>query len=346
MGAGIAAVFLRHKIPVVVYDNAPNAKQFVEKNLRGEFAPSRFDTTRQSSEAEPIVPAEYRITDNLSDLSDCTLVIESVVELQSVKQELLSRLETVVSAECVIGSNTSTIPVSILAGSLKNPSRFCGIHFLHPVRHRQLTEIIRADQSAESTLVLADSILRSVGQIPLWVRDCPGFVVNRLLNPYINEGLILLQSGVDMDRIDSAAANFGMAWGPIKTIDEIGIDTTFNAGRVLYAAFPDRITVSPILVTMYKSKCWGVKSGQGFRVWNGQAQNPKAIKWRQWIDGDGKMSESEIARRLIRPMWEEGRRIITEKIVDSPESVRIAACEGLAFPQKYGEVFLKESFDL
>jgi 3-hydroxyacyl-CoA dehydrogenase/enoyl-CoA hydratase/3-hydroxybutyryl-CoA epimerase/3-hydroxyacyl-CoA dehydrogenase/enoyl-CoA hydratase/3-hydroxybutyryl-CoA epimerase/enoyl-CoA isomerase len=360
MGAGIAAAFRRKDVPVVVYDIAPGGREMVERNLlREEVSGGEF-------------------TDQLSDLSGCNVVIESVVEKIDVKQELLKAVEDVVTSDCLIGSNTSTIPISRLASVLQRPDRFCGIHFLHPVRNRKLTEIVCGDQAAPATLDQADAVLKSVDQTPLWVKDCPGFVVNRLLQPYLNEALILLQEGVDMDRIDNAAVNFGMAWGPVKTMDEIGIDTTFNAGRVLYDAFPDRITVSPIIVSLYKSKCWGVKSGQGFRIWDGCEAarasgggyvsetagfgathfqsgtdlvgcdpNPKAQKWKMWVEQDNNpMPEKEIVERLIRPMWEEGRRILADGIVESAEKIRIAACDGLAFPAKYGYLFEQPDFQL
>lgn len=329
MGAGIAAAFRRKDVPVVVYDIAPGGREMVERNLL----------------REEVSGAEF--TDQLSDLSGCNVVIESVVEKIDVKQELLKAVEDVVSPSCLIGSNTSTIPISRLASVLQRPDRFCGIHFLHPVRYRQLTEIVCGEQTAPATLDQADAVLKSVDQTPLWVKDCPGFVVNRLLQPYLNEALILLQEGVDMDRIDNAAVNFGMAWGPVKTMDEIGIDTTFNAGRVLYEAFPDRITVSPIIVSLYKSKCLGVKSGQGFRVWDGCEPNPKAQKWKMWVEQDNNpMPEKEIVERLIRPMWEEGRRILADGIVESAEKIRIAACDGLAFPARYGYLFEQPDFQL
>ena len=328
MGAGIAAAFRRKDVPVVVYDIAPGGREMVERNLL----------------REEVSGAEF--TDQLSDLSGCNVVIESVVEKIDVKQELLKAVEDVVSPSCLIGSNTSTIPISRLASVLQRPDRFCGIHFLHPVRNRKLTEIVCGEQTAPATLDQADAVLKSVDQTPLWVKDCPGFVVNRLLQPYLNEALVLLQEGVDMDRIDNAAVNFGMAWGPVKTMDEIGIDTTFNAGKVLYEAFPDRITVSPIIVSLYKSKCLGVKSGQGFRVWDGSEPNPKAQKWKMWVEKDNPMPEQEIVERLIRPMWEEGRRILADGIVESAEKIRIAACDGLAFPARFGYLFEQPDFQL
>lgn len=328
MGAGIAAAFLRKNVPVIVYDIAPNAREMVERNLR----------------REDVSGAAF--TDTLSDLSSCRLIIESVIEKAEVKQALLQQVEALVSPDCIIGTNTSTIPIGSLSPVLKKPDRFCGIHFLHPVKNRKLTELVRGWQTAESTLIQVDEILKQIGQIPLWVQDCPGFVVNRLLQPYLNHALVLLQEGASMEQIDQAAVNFGMAWGPIKTMDEIGIDTTFNAGRVLYSAFPDRISVSPILVSMYKSKCWGVKSGQGFRVWDGSPRNGKAEKWKMWVEEKKFFSEKEIILRLIRPMWEEGQRILEEKIVDSPAKIRIAACDGLAFPKEKGKIFTFSNFQL
>ena len=340
MGTAIAAVFLRAGVSVLIYDNAPDFQTRTATLLWEQYLPSRFDPANRSNAlTHPDGPCPWqesgfvRLTDQLSDLADCELVIESIVEKIDVKEDLYRRLEPILQPDCLVGTNTSTIPLSALDSAWQNPDRFCGIHFLHPVRHRQLTEIVQGPKSSLKTVQLAASIMRAVGQRPLPVRSCPGFVVNRLLHPYINEGLKLLKEGADMDEIDEAAVEFGMAWGPIKTMDEIGIDVVLNSGKVLFEAFPDRIDVSPILISLYKSKCWGVKSGQGFRIYDGSERNKKSLDWRRWIEKTQDFDKAEIARRLIAPMVEEGRRILAEGIVDSSEQIETAVCDGLAFPR-------------
>ena len=347
MGTAIAAVFLRSGVPVLIYDNAPDFQIRTQSLLWEQYLPSRFDLSNNpdslAHSAEPCpwqTSGLVQLTNRLTDLADSDLVIESIVEIVEVKEDLYRQLEPIIKPDCLVGTNTSTIPLSVLDSVWTRPERFCGIHFLHPVRHRQLTEIIQGPKSDPQTVQLAASVMRQVGQRPLPVRSCPGFVVNRLLHPYINEGLKLLKEGVDMDQIDQAAVEFGMAWGPIKTMDEIGIDVVLNSGRVLYEAFPERIDVSPILVSLYKSKCWGVKSGQGFRVYDGSERKKKALDWQRWIEKTRDFTNEEIVSRLIGPMVQEGRRILAEGIVDSPDQIETAVCDGLAFPRSKGP-FLK-----
>ncbi len=165
-------------------------------------------------------------------------MIEAVVENPEVKKQIFARLEPQLREDAILASNTSTIPITHLAEGLKRPEQFCGIHFFNPVRKMPLVEVIRGRQTSDETVATAVAYAKSIGKSPIVVNDGPGFLVNRLLLPYMNEAIELLLDGVEISAIDSAARNFGMPMGPIALFDVVGLDTAFYAGRVMYDAFP------------------------------------------------------------------------------------------------------------
>src|SRR5690606_29765708 len=153
------------------------------------------------------------------------LVIEAVVERLDVKREVFARLEPRLSDEAILASNTSTIPISRLAEGLKRPDRFLGIHFFNPVRRMKLVEIIRGEQTGDEAVASAVADSGRIGRAPIVVKDGPGFLVTRLLLPYMNESLGLLAEGVSIDDVEKAAKRFGMPMGPITLFDMVGLDT-------------------------------------------------------------------------------------------------------------------------
>ena len=174
-----------------------------------------------------------------AEFGQCDLVIEAIIENPEVKQELYARLEPLLTDGAILASNTSTIPITRLAEGLKQPERFCGIHFFNPVRKMPLVEVIRGAKTSDETIATAVAYAKSIGKSPIVVNDGPGFLVNRLLLPYMNEALELLREGVEIKAIERAAKDFGMPMGPITLYDVVGLDTCYYAGRVMYEAFPD-----------------------------------------------------------------------------------------------------------
>ena len=175
------------------------------------------------------------------ELARADLLIEAVVEILEIKRQVLARIEPRLRPETVLASNTSTIPISKLAEGLKNPERLCGIHFFNPVRKMPLVEVIRGRQTSDETIATAVAYAKSIGKSPVVVSDGPGFLVNRLLLPYMTEAVELLLDGVEPKAVERAAREFGMPMGPLLLYDVIGLDTAFYAGAVMYEAFPDRI---------------------------------------------------------------------------------------------------------
>jgi 3-hydroxyacyl-CoA dehydrogenase len=227
---------------------------------------------------------------------------------------------------------------------LPDPSRFCGMHFLHPVRERRLVEIVRGPQTSKTTIAAAREHVRRIGRMSIVVEDGPGFLVNRLLFPYLGEALELLRAGVPAGVIEDAAAEFGMAIGPLRLMDEIGLDTTLQAGWVLAAAFPERIISSPLLVTLVKAGHLGQKSGKGFFAYDDPSRLPSSgnldaeteRRLGRWIETSGKPPSAPIAHQLVLPMLLEATRMLEEGKIDDARHVDVAMLFGLGFPAEKG----------
>src|SRR5439155_16745663 len=164
----------------------------------------------------------------------------------------------------ILASNTSTISITRMAGAWKNPAQFAGLHFFNPVDRMQLVEVIRGEKTNDQTVVTLVAHAKRIGKSPIVVRDCPGFLVNRILFPYINEALALLEEGADPRAIDKAATDFGMPMGPITLNDLVGLDTALYAGNVVNAAFAERAKSTKILDDLVAAGRLGQKSGAGF----------------------------------------------------------------------------------
>ena len=265
------------------------------------------------------------------------LVIEAVVENADVKRQIFARLEPQLRPDAVLASNTSTIPITKLAADLARPDQFCGIHFFNPVRKMQLVEVIRGEQTSDTTVATAVAFAKSVGKLPIVVHDGPGFLVNRLLFPYMNEALELLSAGVPIADIERAAKSFGMPMGPITLYDMVGIDTAYYAGRTMWEAFPDRTVASPIIPALIKAGRLGQKNGLGFFSYRNKKHRPEpdaAVDelLAPYLHEPRSMPLDEITLRLFLPMLLEATRVLADKIVRNVRDIDFGLIFGLGFP--------------
>lgn len=352
MGAGIAAAAVRKKLPVTINDAMPAA---LEKGVRGILEEVSFDKTLKGPsgpkmlENAPLVNA----TTVDSEFGRCDLVIEAVIENPDVKKKLYAQIEPQLGPGAILASNTSTIPISRLAEGLKHPDRFCGIHFFNPVRQMPLVEVIRGAKTSDETVATAVAYAKSIGKSPIVVNDGPGFLVNRLLLPYMNEALELMLDGAEMAQIEKAATRFGMPMGPLTLYDVVGIDTAFYAGHVMYEAFPDRVVNSPVLAAMVEHKRLGQKTGAGFYKYAGSKKGKGEVDPTvETILGplrrkQEKFNTEQIQNRLFLPMVLEASRILDEKIVRDPRDVDLGLIFGTGFPPfKGGLLFWADSIGL
>jgi len=341
MGVSIAAAHLAHEMPVVVTDADETVLAALIDRIAAELAQQTGATL---DNAMSTVARLARATASDREVAACDLVLETVVESLSVKRAVYRRLEPRLRPDALLATNTSTIPVSRLSEGLARPSRFCGLHFFHPVRHRSLVEVVRGERTGDAATVAAARHARSIGKMPIVVRDGPGFAVNRLLVRYLSEALEMLLEGATIAQIEEAATWFGMAMGPLRAIDEIGMETTLLAGRQLWDAFPERIAPSPLVVTMVKRGRLGRKSGRGFfaydrpTAWDGPGEPDPTVEQliAQWAGAPKPLCREEMAARLILPMVVEATLLLEERKVCDPRDVDLAVVFGLGFPARRG----------
>jgi 3-hydroxyacyl-CoA dehydrogenase/enoyl-CoA hydratase/carnithine racemase len=340
MGGGIAASHLRAGFQVTLVDVRDVALAASVATILDEAAWDR--ATRRADPARAVALAgRLHTATRMAAVADADLVIESVLERADVKRQVLTEIERTVAADAIIATNTSTNPIAKLAESLRDPARFCGIHFFNPVRRMTLVEVVRGPATSDATVAAAVAHVKRLGKCPVVVRDSPGFLVNRILMPYLHEAVEMLREGVDQQRIDRVARGFGMPMGPLELYDMIGLDTAFYAGLVLNDAYGDRIDASPLIPALVKSGRLGRKSGAGFyryrpdggqrarieRADEGVAQliEPYRLPARETPD-------ATIADRLLLPMLLEALRTLDEQIVRDGRDVDLAVIHALGFP--------------
>ncbi len=336
MGSGISAAHVKRDVATAMMDADEKA---LAKGVRSVFDEVSYNRRSQGLDVQRTLQAAplLQSTGHLVDLASADLVIEAVVENADVKRKIYEQLEPVLRSDAILASNTSTIPISGLAEKLRHPERFCGLHFFNPVRRMQLVEVIRGRKTSDQTVATVVAHAKRIGKLPIVVQDGPGFLVNRLLLPYLNEALHLLSEGVSMTEIDRAAKAYGMPMGPIALYDMVGIDTAFYAGRTMWEAFPDRVSPSPILPALMRNQRLGQKSGRGFFSYQnrrGTAERDPELDpiLASYCQPPKPMPQAELIDRLILPMLLEATRVLAEHLVRDPRDIDFGLIYGLGFP--------------
>jgi 3-hydroxyacyl-CoA dehydrogenase/enoyl-CoA hydratase/3-hydroxybutyryl-CoA epimerase len=257
-------------------------------------------------------------------VSEADLIIEAIFEDAQAKKELYATLEPAMKAGAVLASNTSSIRLEELRTGLEHPERFIGLHFFNPVAKLPLVEVVRCDDTAQEVLDIGFAFVKAIGKVPLECRSSPGFVVNRILAPYMAEAMYLAESGVPLPAIDRAAEDFGMPMGPVELLDTVGLDVALHVSEVLGAAF-DKAVPSQ-LSQMVEKKQLGRKSGQGFYAWeDGKAVKPQAEEnAKGGVPGD-------IGDRLILAMVNEAVACLHEGVVNDADLLDAGVIFGTGF---------------
>jgi 3-hydroxyacyl-CoA dehydrogenase / enoyl-CoA hydratase / 3-hydroxybutyryl-CoA epimerase len=254
-----------------------------------------------------------------------------------VKKSVLREAEQVVSPETILTTNTSSLSVTEMQEALERPANFAGMHFFNPVHRMPLIEVIRgAGTSDEAVATVFDLTLR-LGKTPVVVKDGPGFLVNRILTPYLNEAGYLLAEGASIAEVDEALLDFGMPMGPFRLLDEVGLDIARHAGATMHEAFGDRLAPAPALQALEGSDRLGRKNEKGFYVYEkGREQHPDPSIYEELEEVAGserrELGAVDIRDRCIMPMINEAARILQEGIARSPGDVDLAMITGTGFP--------------
>ena len=276
MGSGIAQVFAQSGFKTVIYDLAAGAldksKAGITKNL--DRAVSKGKMTAEDRDA---TLGRLTWTSNLADLTESDLVVEAIIEKLETKLQTWKQLDELCRPTTIFASNTSSLPITQLAGGVSHPERFIGMHFMNPVPVMQLVEIIRGYMTSDEVYQTIFDLSKTLGKVPVTVEDSPGFISNRILMPMINEAIFCLYEGIatkeDIDTVMKLGMNHPM--GPLTLADFIGLDTCLFIMEVLYRDFADsKYRPCPLLRKMVQAGQLGRKTGAGFYTYDAA---PKAV---------------------------------------------------------------------
>src|SRR5205807_2524444 len=301
------------------------------------------------------------------ELRDVQFIIEAASEKIDIKKEIFRELSMQAGPKTIIATNTSALPVSELARCTVSPDRVIGLHFFNPVSRMKLVEVVVARETSDDTKEHALAFVRQIGKLPVVVRDSPGFLVNRVLFPYLLDAAELFEAGLEADKVDNALVKWGMPMGPLRLIDEIGVDIAIDIGDTLEKAYGRRDHVSAVLLWLRDGQMLGRKSGAGFYKYEGKAQTPNdsLTQWRRALHGEPegaegpnippdrhrdprlRLNEEALAHRLVFLMVNEAARCVEEKVVDSPEDADYGMILGTGFaPFRGGPLRFAEHFGL
>lgn len=336
MGGGIAQVLAFNSIPCRLKDIGHEQVAGALAHARGLFdgvVKRKTLSRRDADQRMDLISGglDYR------GFSRVDLVVEAVVERLDVKRAVFAELEAGVRDDCVLATNTSSLPVTEIARDVRRPERVCGMHFFNPVHRMPLVEVVRAARTSDETVATVYALAKRLGKTPVVVADGPGFLVNRILSPYLNEAGHLLGEGLTVEAIDAAARAFGMPMGPLRLIDEIGIDVARHAGQTMHHALGDRLEPAPTLVALGNTNRLGRKGGRGFYLYQGGRQaGVDAEIYRDLGNAirpaATRPTREEIEERLVLVMINEAARALEDGIVADPGDVDLGMIMGTGFP--------------
>jgi len=324
MGAGIAQWSAARGYPTLLKDVAPAA---LAKGLK-----SAEKIFQDGVKRKKLTPAEAtagldRITATSDDvpLQNVDLVIEAALEKLDVKQAIFRQLESRAAPHTVLATNTSALSIDAIASGLADPGRVVGIHYFNPVHRMQLVEIVRGPRTSPAALDTALSYVKAIGKLPVLVKDSPGFLVNRILLPYMVEAVRLFAEGVAPERLDRVMLDFGMPMGPARLCDEVGLDVAQHVAVDLQNRLAKPVPINDTLAKMIARGWLGKKSGTGFYVFpseKGAKEQPNPALAEFQSPGLGaKQDDATLLDRMVLVMINEAARVLEEGVVAAPEDV-------------------------
>lgn len=268
MGCGIAQVAVQNGFQVVLYDSDPEKKQAgpatIKKNL--ERLVSKGELAQESAHAS--ISRIFNI-ESLEELQDSFLIIEAVIEDRDEKNKLFKQLSVSCNDQAILASNTSSIPITEIASNTSHPENVIGLHFMNPVPLMPGVEIIRGLKTSEDTYHKTQKFVRNLLKEPIYSSDRAGFVINRMLMPFINEAIMIVEEGTSaIEDVDNGAIHcLNHSMGPLILSDLIGNDTTHHILTVLENELGERFKPAPLLTRLVEAGFYGNKCGAGFYLW-------------------------------------------------------------------------------
>ena len=316
MGGDIAAWCALRGFYVTLQDREPKYLSDAIKRAHTLFAKKLKTNHERSAALDRFIP-----DCNGYGVAKADIIIEAIYEDKSAKQAIYADIEPRMKEGAILATNTSSIPLESLAETLQDPKRLIGIHFFNPVSMMPLVEIVKTELSSKKTIQQAIAFTLHIGKLPLPVKSSPGFLVNRILMPYLVEAITLFEEGISPEAIDKAALDFGMPMGPVELADTVGIDICYSVAKNLAGAFGSKV---PEGLEQYIHKNnLGKKTGRGFYRY----KKGKPIKNRDADLGDQKMIQNRLVFRLLN----EAAACIDEKIVDNKDLLDAGIIFGTGF---------------
>jgi 3-hydroxyacyl-CoA dehydrogenase/enoyl-CoA hydratase/3-hydroxybutyryl-CoA epimerase len=332
MGSGIAQWLAARGMDVLLRDVETGqlarglqraAKLFSEARRRGLLS-----AAEAQAGMDRIVPAEVPV-----EMKSVDLVVEAAVEKVELKKRIFADLEERTRPETLLATNTSALSVTEISRTLRHPERVVGLHFFNPVHRMKLVEVVRGERTSDTTTETAVAFVQRIGKFPVVVRDRPGFLVNRILLPYLLEAVGLFEGGADVAALDESMLEFGMPMGPLRLLDEVGLDVASDVAQTLSSAFPDRMLMPEIFPELLGAKIQGRKGGEGFYTYQKGRDarvNPTVLELRTRVD-KASLTQEELQKRMVLLMINEAAMCLEERIVEDPQDVDFAMIMGTGF---------------
>ena len=345
MGGGIAWLFANKDLSVRIKDITQEAIAIGYKQISKVFY--QLKKIRKLTQAQ-IDLKTSRVTTGLdfTGFNSAEIIVEAVVENLEVKKKILAQAEGMVKDDAIIVSNTSSLSISKMASALKNPERFAGMHFFNPVNRMPLIEVIYGEKTSDETIANVVILAKRLGKTAIVVKDVPGFLVNRILLPYMNEAAYLLQEGANLKQVDVLIEKFGMPMGPFTLADVVGIDVGVKVAQSLEEGYGERMRVADLLQEIYQNNkdLLGKKSGKGFYNYSVKSEVNNDIyaivaKVRKEKNiAQTYISKDEIIDRCILTMVNEAAKCLEEGVVENAKYLDMAMIMGAGFPAFRGGV--------
>jgi 3-hydroxyacyl-CoA dehydrogenase/enoyl-CoA hydratase/3-hydroxybutyryl-CoA epimerase len=343
MGAGIAGALAKSGHQVIVKDTSDASLDRGRAHVSKELTKLRY---LSSFERAAIGNRIDWIQFTSPTIARTQIAIEAVFEDMSLKKKIFADLTERLPKDCIVATNTSSLSVSEMATAIPSPDRFVGMHFFNPVERMPLVEIIRGKETSDDTVARVAALTTEMGKFPIVVQDVPGFLVNRILIPYLNEAVYLLEEGHSIAEIDQAALRFGMPMGPIRLLDEVGLDVAAHVSKVMVAGYGERMAVPPFAEKLLGLDRKGRKNGRGFYDHAGKQATP----WSGLADAlslprvpTTQRTQEELADRLTLHLVNEAMKCLNEGVAGTDENlagkqIDLGTVMGIGFPPFRGGV--------
>lgn len=332
MGAEIAQVITYAGLPVILRDVN---QDLVDRGLQKirEVYKKRVEKGKMSADEMEKKMSLVSGATSLDALKEVDIVIEAVPEKMELKKKVFQEVESILSPSAILATNTSALSISELAAATKRPAKVIGMHFFYPAHVMKLVEVIPGLATDEETVTDVMSFTESLRKIPVKVNECAGFLVNRILMPYLNEAAFCLQEGsATIEEVDKAAVQFGLPMGPFTLVDNLGLDICYDVVGVLLGSYGSRMKPADIWLAFHQAKRFGRKTGGGFYSY-GDDQSAAIAKLLNAAQQASPKKKTKFSiERLIYPMINEAALCVEEHVAQAAD-IDMAMVAGVGFPQ-------------